>query len=298
MTKVNYFIAGAPKCGTTSMYHYMKDHPDIFMCPIKEPHYFVRGLMNLRGMITSETEYKELFKSAPPSTPVIGEATAMYLYFPEALRRIYEYNPEARIMILLRNPVDMLLSRFHTLRYTFFEDAADFQTAWNLQEARERGDAIPPGCLDPDTLRYRKHGMLGDQIEILESIFPREQIIYILSDDMKRDMQGVYKRSLEFLNLPYDGRTDFPLSNERKNWNNESLGRVFSYFEQAFPLVVARIKNTLPASLFASIKGMIVKRQNNAPIPEEFRRELVEVFSSQVEKLERITGRDLSDWKK
>ena len=298
MPLVNFFIAGAPKCGTTSMYNYMKDHPDIFMCPVKEPHFFARGLIHIRGMVISESEYISLFKSAPPSKSIVGEATAMYLYFPEALRRIKDYNPEARIMILLRNPVDMLLSRFYTLRYNFFEDAADFQTAWNLQETREMGEAIPPGCLDPDTLRYRKHGMLGDQIEILESIFPREQIIYILFDDMKKDMPGVYKRSLEFLDLPYDGRTDFPLSNERKNWKNESLGRVFGYFEQSYPLVVARIKNILPASFFALIKGMIVKKQSNTPIPEEFRRELVEVFSGQVEKLERITGRDLSDWKK
>ena len=101
----NFFIVGAPKCGTTAMTTYLRDHPQIFMPLQKEPHYFAEDYPIFREVWT-EKQYLHLFRSADSSHLAVGEASVWYLYSDHALPRIKAFAPDARIIVQVRNPVD------------------------------------------------------------------------------------------------------------------------------------------------------------------------------------------------
>ena len=98
--KPNLFIVGAPKCGTTAWYHYLQHHKDISFSEAKEPHYFCTDFPNFRWAKTEE-EYLKLFADLPDSK-YIGEASVMYLYSEEAIHRVREFNPDAKVMVFIR----------------------------------------------------------------------------------------------------------------------------------------------------------------------------------------------------
>ena len=116
-TKPNFFIVGAPQCGTTSLYEHLRGHPEVFMphsdkryWKLKEAHYFGEELITIPGLrIQNEHEYQALFDSVSKEQH-IGEATALYLYSKEAPYRIKAYSPDAKIIILLKDPVEMMIS--------------------------------------------------------------------------------------------------------------------------------------------------------------------------------------------
>ena len=112
--KVNTFIVGAPKAGTTSLHFYLQQHPDVCMSEIKEPNYFtaqeVVKLYYDVSPVNSEDWYHSIFTK--PTRKVIGEGSVSYLFYPEVAQKIYNYNPEARILIILRNPVQRAFSHY------------------------------------------------------------------------------------------------------------------------------------------------------------------------------------------
>ena len=127
--KPDFFIVGAPKCGTTSMFHYLRQHPQIFMPDNKEPHYFGKDLIKMSDeFIDNEDEYLNLFKDAK-SDQKLGEASTFYLYSKSAYKEIKEYNPDAKIIIMLRNPIDFLHSLHSQLLFSGYEDELDFEIA-------------------------------------------------------------------------------------------------------------------------------------------------------------------------
>src|SRR4051794_4060836 len=107
----NFFIVGTPKAGTTSLYHYLEEHHDIYMAPIKETNFFSyheiksQGLFYNEEHISSLNQYQEQFKSVK-NEKAVGEASVSYLYYPSVPLKIKEFNPKAKIIIVLRNPID------------------------------------------------------------------------------------------------------------------------------------------------------------------------------------------------
>lgn len=137
MKKPDFFIVGAAKCGTTAMYEYLKEHPEIFMPEdAKEPNYFGSD-MNYKSSRLTEEQYLSLFSDAK-NEKRIGEASVWYLYSKLAASEIKEFCPSARIIIMLRNPVDMLYSLHSELFYGADEDIEDFKTALNAEEVRKK----------------------------------------------------------------------------------------------------------------------------------------------------------------
>ena len=108
MNKPNLFIVGAPKCGTTFLYHYLKQHPEIYFPDFKEPHFFGSDLIRKNGAYDlSLNNYKSLFNS---DKKIIGEASTFYIFSKNAAKEIYDFNPDAKIIIMLRNLVDLAYS--------------------------------------------------------------------------------------------------------------------------------------------------------------------------------------------
>ena len=132
-----------------------------------------------------------------------------YLYAPGAIERILHFNPKAKFIVLLRNPLKMLPSYHLRMQFLLQEDEADFGTAWALESARREGENIPKHCLEPRLLYYSEVVKYGVQIEQLFNIAGREQTHVIVFDDFVSDTLGVYRRVLEFLDVDYDDQIDF-----------------------------------------------------------------------------------------
>ncbi|HEX6669849.1 MAG TPA: sulfotransferase domain-containing protein, partial [Gemmatimonadales bacterium] len=180
--KPNFFIVGAPKCGTTALYEYLRPHPNIFLSEVKEPHFFAKDL-GTYPYIKSVEAYARLFADAGPQHLGVGEASVYYLRSTVAIANIREFNPDARLIAMYRNPVEMLYSFHAQLLYVAEESESDFETAWRLQEQRGRGFGLPPRSRGAFLVQYGELGRFGTQTQRLLTIFPPEQVKLILYDD-------------------------------------------------------------------------------------------------------------------
>jgi len=299
MSKPNFFIVGAPKCGTTSLSEYLRSHPKIFVSTPKELNYFRDGYIGQYRHAETLDEYLEFFKDCSSECLAVGEASPVYLSSPAALKNIREFDENAKIIIMLRNPVDLAYSLHSTLRVVFFEDEPDFEKAWRLQDSRKKGENMPKTCPNPFILQYSDLCHLGNQVEEAFKIFPREQILLIVFDDLMASTQNVYENVLSFLGVPSDGRTQFNRANESKRVKRWWLGYLYALVRETEPLnsVITWIKKSLglkDLGIRALTRKVVpVKRP---PLRPEFRAELVSVFREDVDKLSRIIGRDLSHW--
>jgi hypothetical protein len=297
--KPNFFIVGAPKCGTTALYEYLRLHPNIFMPAVKEPHYFARDL-GTYPMIKTPEAYADLFAASGPEHLRVGEASVYYLRSAVAIPAIREFNPDARLIAMFRNPIDMVHSFHSQLLYVSEEAEPDFATAWRLQERRGAGLDIPPACREPWLLQYAEVGRFGSQAERLLSIFPRAQVKLILYDDFAASPRRVYDEVIDFLGLPRDERTEFPRINENKRARITWLRDFFQKPPPALRRAVRRVKQAAGGEGISAVKRKLVAmntvKERRAPLSPELRAELADTFRGEIELLGRILERDLRHW--
>ncbi|MBD1945821.1 sulfotransferase [Coleofasciculus sp. FACHB-712] len=298
MGKPNFFIAGAPKCATTALHTYLSSHPNIFMPSVKEPHYFAEDLFDYRFIKTLE-QYLELFQEATEDHKAIGEASVWYLYSTEAIKNIYKFNENAKIIVMLRNPVDLAYSLHSELLYAFYEEEREFKRAWNLQSSRKKGLHIPKLCPVPAFLQYFSVCQLGNQVERLLNIFPPTQVKIVLYDDFTTSTKAVYEDVLRFLGVPLDGRLNFPRINESKSHQVSLIGK----FTQCPPLPLLKIAIKFKETLGLEKIGIIDKiRQSNTRVRSrkllnvDFRAELINEFQEDIQKLSWLVDKDLNHW--
>lgn len=218
--KPNLFIVGAPKCGTTAWVDYLGSHPDIFFCKVKEPHHFSHDFPKWRWFPVRE-EYLALFRDSGDA-PVVGEGSVRYLYSSVAAREIHNFNPDAKILIFLRNQEDFLPSVHNQQLYNRDESIENFELAWRLSGKRT-ADTLPACCREPSFLDYAAMGRFHEQIERYFDVFPAEQIRVIAFRDWITDPRHTYLDILRFLGLEDDGRIDFPPVNEAKHHKSKRL---------------------------------------------------------------------------
>lgn len=226
MRKPNFFIAGPPKAGTTALYGYLSTHPQCYMPSVKEPNFF-NDEDEGRHILDLET-YHSLYQGATAQHRVLGDGSPLYLGSRSALRRIREYNPSAKIVVVLRYPVDMFFSLFQQNLFKLREDVLDPVRAWELQDMRKRGQHVPRGCRHPQMLQYREMISLGSQVSRLYQTFPQEQVLALSFNDFAERTAEVYERVLGFLGLESDGRDTFPRENSSKIHRSFWLARVLA----------------------------------------------------------------------
>lgn len=299
-SKPNLFVAGFAKCGTTALNQYLSTHPNVHLCFPKEPHFFIEDVWRRRPAKT-EAEYLKFFGGASGDARVFVDGSALYVYSPQALRRIREFNPDARIIVMVRNPVDMLAS-FH--RYScrmFVEEVKDFEHAWDLQAARAQGDNLPRDCEFPKLLQYENLGHVGKHVAALLEIWPRAQVKVVFFDEFVKAPLEHYKDILDFIGIPYDGRTEFPKVNEGGVWKSRTVGRIML---KAWPLVI-KIVNRVDVigvlrgpRFWMFLWGLNSAREERILMDPKFRRRLVDVFRDDIQRLSATTGRNLDHWMK
>lgn len=298
----NLFIIGAPKCGTTALSQFLSEHPNVFFSDPKEPFFLCEDYPHLKEQhfLESESDYLALFDGAIPGQhTVIAEGSTNYLRSERAVQNAIDLNPEAKFIVLLRNPVDVAHGFHMEQLFARNEDVKDFEAAWNLQETRARGNQVPDACRAPEFLQYRAVAMFADQVRRFYDIVPEAQRLTLLQEDMRRDTKAVYERTLAFLSLPPDGREVFQTVNSSHNHRFEWLGDLVlsppKLLQPAVWHVRGYLRRRKPPAIEWLKKNLRV-RSERPKLSPEFRRQLEDEFKSDIAELEMLIGRDLSHW--
>jgi len=295
LEKPNFFIAGTRKCGTTALAEYLRSHPRIVVSTPKEPYFFAEDFPALR-MARTEDAYLSLFHGLTRAHIAAGEASAGYLYSQTAFANIKRFNSGAKILFLLRRP-DELVHAFHRQAvFDFDDDVRDFESAWRLQEARRRGEHIPARCRTPFFLQYRELGNLGTYVERALALFPRENVKFILLDDLATNPREVYRSVLSFLRVPDDGRRDFPRVNENRYHRLQWLGRLNVRPPRPLAGIVRGVKAAVGLAGVPVLDRWTTEKRPRPPLPPALRKELIDEFRGEVSKLAALLNRDLSHW--
>jgi sulfotransferase family protein len=305
MTRMpDLFIVGAPKSGTTSLYEYLKGHPDVFMSVVKEPCYFARDLAkddsgNFLVYGRDEKLFLDLFADAGDAKR-LGEASTRYLYSKDAPTLIHDAQPDARIVAMLRNPVDMIHSLHAHKLAAATEDVADFEQALATEADRHAGRRIPAHS-NPGLATYRDRARFGEQLPRWFEAFGRDRVHVIIFEDMIRDTEGEFRRLLEFLEIDPD-------------YQPESFG-AHNTAHGARSIFVRRLLNSRPPQWFVwtflprvigdvRTRGLVRRFRHSwfhrrkiqkAPLSSELRRRLEEEFAPDVARLSEMLGRDLGE---
>lgn len=290
MRKPNFFIVGAPKCGTTSLASWLSQHPEVYFSPIKEPFFFDHDWPR---RIRSVKDYEALFKNVQSHHIAIGEASTSYLSSDVAIPRILEYSPEARFVVCLRNPVEMAPSLHAQRIWDGLEDIQDFERAWRANHDRRMGKRVPAaGKEQPQRLVYSEQCRLGWQLSRVYDWVSGSHVLPVIMDDMKSDPRATYDRICSFLDISYDNNQQF----KRKN----SAVRTKSVRLASLARLMENIKYRLGISYSFGIASMI-KRKNSViekyMVPHYLKRELKDYFQEDIELLEQLLNRDLSAWR-
>jgi len=296
------FIIGAPKCGTTSLFEYLKGHPQVFMSAVKEPNYFARDLaldpseQSLR-FGRDEARYLALFDGAGDARRA-GEGSTRYLYSHDAPELIKAASPDARIVAMVRNPVDMAHSLFDHKVAAGTEDITDFAQALAAEDDRHAGRRIPPHS-NPKLATYRDRARFGEQLARWFDVFGKDRVHVIVLDDMIADPAAQFRRLLEFLDVDPDWR---PASFATHNAAHGSRSRVLQAVLlsppmqwaawRALPRVVgdARARQLVSRFSKSQLRRRSIARE---AIPPELRRQLETDFMPDVKLLSTQLGRDL-----
>ncbi len=298
----DFFIIGAPKCGTTALHSYLRDHPRIFMPERKEIHFFCEDLnFPRRSSVRDRDEYLGLFAAATDDM-LIGEGSASYLYSDVAVAKILTANPNAKLIAILRNPVEMAYSFHSQLLTNLNEDVTDFRAAWSLQANRRNGMDIPQLCSEPRFLQYRSVCCFPDQIDrLIRQVQDRGNVLICIFEDLAKEPRAVYERILEFLDLPSDGRTSFEKVNANTVYRSALLNRLVRRPPPALDAAYALMKrgaNSLGLRPRGLVERINARRTPRARLADDVRVQLEAEFAPDIVRLETILGRSLDVWRR
>lgn len=289
----NLFIIGAPRCGTTSLSYWLSQHPQVYFSSIKEP-FLLSPDVHQQGV--SLEQYKRLFNDAKPWHKYRAEGSTSYLFSRVAVPAIEKEFPGSKYIVMIRSPIEMALSLYTLNRRIGEEDIADFEIAWRLSPMRRYGKRVHKFCRNPKQLDYQEICRLGTQLERLFAQVPRERILVLNLDDVKRNPKLEYLKVLDFLELPDDGRESFDVLNKGTypRWP-----RV-----QPFVIFAARVMKGVARSLGLNIAntGLILRvttsrqHRDKVKISKSFLEDLLNFYRPEVENLELLLDQDLSDW--
>ena len=294
----DFFIVGAPKCGTTAISEYLRTHPRIFMCKPKEPHYFALDIPGYR-YVDEWHDYRSLFQAADDDCLAAGEASVFYLYSDVATAEIRKILPAARILVMLRNPLDVAVAMHAQALLSRDENVTDFGQAWNLCAERRGGHEVPRHCRDSKILLYDRLPLLGAQLERLLAVFPESQVRWWFYEDFAEDPGGVYREILEFLSVPDDGRHEFAAVNSRRRARSQLLAQFTQKPPRGLLRAAMRYKQKLGIprwGVLDTLRGINFASVQRPPVRPALRAEMKTHFLPDIRLLEATTGRNLAHW--
>jgi hypothetical protein len=220
MRKPNLFIVGAPKSGTSSLRDWLGQHPDVFTITV-EPCFFCNDIGDYRN-VKDKKRYLGLFKDAKSEKYVVDKS-ALYLYSRESAKRIKDFSPNAKIIIILRNPKEQMVSMHKHLLYDGKETIKSFEKALKIEEKRKRGAKYLERFFYQDVANYEP------QIERYMKTFGKKNVLVLRLENMKKNPEKFFKKVLNFLKL-----SEFKPDFTPKNLTKERNKRPFVFFIRIF----------------------------------------------------------------
>ncbi len=300
MSLPNFLVIGAAKAGTSSMYQYLKQHPSVYLTPMKETNFFALEGEDIHSfkyawarpdaLLRSITEidgYRKQFNQVAGET-ALGEICPSYLYLPNTPRNVARYIPDTKIVAILRNPVDRAYSHYLEL-VRQGRERLDFKSAIMAEKQR----TVEHWFWD---YFYVDMGNYSRQISRYLEYFPRNQVKVYLYDDLASDTQAVVNDVLEFLGLSL---ISVDLSQKyRSRWLPRTQW-MLSLYDGSHP-VKSVFKRVLPMRWRNTMKEQYRRLISVKPpqMDPSVRRELLEIYAGEIDVLQTVVDRDLSEWLK
>ena len=294
MAGPNFFVVGAPKAATTALYHALRQHRDVFLPEVKEPHFYAYlADRSAAGHLYADEaaarrRYAELYAGVEGES-AIGDASTTNLVVPGAAAAIAADVPEARIVAILRQPVDRAFAHWSHFRAAGGEPLADFAEA--IRQERPRQEA---GF--PFTYRYLEWGRYSARLPAFFEHFGRDRVLVHLYDELIADPDAVVRATLRFLDL------DESHGVARVERHNEMRVPRSPVLQQALEgrgrggRVARRL---LPPAARQAAAGWTRAHLSHKPaIDPDLRAELTGYFAEEIDRLEELIGRDLAGWRR
>lgn len=293
----NFLIIGAQKAGTTSLYHYLNEHPQIYMSPVKEPGFFAfegdkprfcgPGDERLTNRIVTDIDaYLRLFDKTTDEI-AIGEATTLYLQNLEAAKRIKKYIPNVKLIIILRHPVDRAYSAFMHLKRDSLEEIEDFQQALLVEEKRIKDNW---GFL----WRYKSMSLYSDALQTYFSHFDLQQIRVYLYEEFNYNPRQILKDIFSFLNVD---NQFFPDVLARYNTSGIPKNKALYNFMSKENRIKTGLKHLIPQQVKTQVVDYVKKNNRiKQSLDLQKRKEITKIFKTDLIKTQTILHRDLSPW--
>ena len=302
----NFFLLGPPKTGTTALAEALSRHPDIFMSTPKEPNYFLYAGGNPYNLRTDRgvpdfQSYLGLFADAGAAR-IRGDASPYYIYAPHCAQEIRRQAPDARLMVILRNPVERAFSTYrywYKDRPGFRSDPEDFREQFLSRALTTTSDAGRSGGLPMEWLQDM--GRYADMLEPYDEHFTREQIMLLRYDDLSADPAGSMARTLEFLGVDVAAAPELRQVNVtfEPSWRAFNHWLNFDVNNPARRLLVASLRRSKLAASLREHLNVANRRPaptRERPLPASIYNELIEVYADDVQRLAKRANLDLSDW--
>ena len=289
MRKPNFFILGAPKCGTTSLAAWLSRHPNIFVSEEKEPHFFNT---DDRQNVSSLAEYESLFVRASDRHKAVGEASVWYLSSAKAVENILCYEPRAKFIVMVRNPMEMAPALHSEMVLSGHEDIRDFRKAWDIQAERKEGRALPAFSWARRRFLYGEVCKLGSQLERLLSMVPAPRVHVVVLDELATEPRQEYLRVLRFLGVEDDGRLQFPVYNSAKNIRWPRFTRIVFILGQ----IRRKVGMKTGLSLWKRFARLNQIEMPRVPLPRDMENRLHSYFLEDIKLLEHLCGKNFEHW--
>jgi len=307
---IDFFIVGAPKCGTTALYTYLGRHPGIcvpegmLQYPGKrEPCHFATDLLREDDPFRSRDYFMSFFPETD-SDRIYGDASVYHLYSKTAARNILEFNREAKVIIMLRNPLEVLASLHAQMVWNGREPLATIAEALAAEPRRKRGVDVPTGLRFVEMLYYRDIVRYGEQVQRYFNLYQPKQVHVIIFDDFKNDPKCEFERTLRFLGVDtLIPDTALEIVNPSKRVRYRSLHR----WAQRRPSVLRTgAQQLLPRPLRIRLHDILFRLNavfnTSFAEPQAVSGDLEEALKAdlmpEIECLGSLLGRDLTHWVK
>ncbi len=299
----DFLVIGAGKSGTTSLDNYLRQHPEIFMCPVKEPNFFAyekhkvsdftlqEDIYHYEHSVTQLDDYLELFRDSE-RFKVRGEVSNTYLYGKYSIETIKKYVPEAKLIAIFRQPAERLYSRYlhlareNQLPTENFEDAFDRETIWWQR---------------PDLVR---EGFYFKNLSPFYEQFDPRKIKILFYEDLKKNVEGLLREIFTFLEVDpaFTPDNTHVVFNQSGHIKNKAVHRLIG----ANGMIINTLKKISPAVIRQAKKidfiqhGLIKMRSRNLerpPLSPEMKERLTrEIYQEDIQKLEKLIQKDLKHW--
>ena len=284
---VDFFIVGAPKAGTTSLYHYLNEHPQVEMSSQKEPDYFSDKAINEQGMyygknrVNTLDKYESLF--VQKESVVYGEGSVSYLFYDNVAEDIKKYNPNAKIIIMLRNPIERAFSHF-LMDYRLGLIRDSFENVIANKSKHKNAHLFYQ--------QYIEVSKYTTQIQRYLDFFEKDSILFIDYDDFKKNVSETVDKVYNFLNIS----TDFAANiNTKYNAFTMPKNKIIRFI-YSFVFLRKILTFLFPIYLVRNIRGFLFEEDEKPELLKETRVLLGKIFNDDIRKLEEVLGKDYSKW--